>query len=87
MCGEKLPIDLEKRLFESIEASGNGIKNFSYRISDDGKRICLKGVMQTPNFETISEGIDFIEKLLNVKFVNVTNVNGVHTFTYEFCLK
>lgn len=81
---EKLDCEIEKELLDEISNTIYNSETFRYQITDDGQFIHLSSTIGNPNFETLSNGVVNVEKILNVKFVHVSSNRGVHTFTYEF---
>lgn len=86
MTNEKrLKPELENKLLDYIDTCKSEPVNFHYELSDNGTVINLIATyITTNNIDDIMEGINNIEKLLNVVFVNVTNLQDKVIYSYKF---
>lgn len=81
----RLKPELENKLLDYIDTCKSEPVNFHYELSDNGTVINLIATyITTNNIDDIMEGISNIEKLLNVVFVNVTNLQDKVIYSYKF---
>lgn len=80
----KLDASLEEELKKYINNSYPEIKEYTYKISDDGETLELIFNYEFSDSKQTLRDINVFEDMLNIKFIGINSVNGVTTFINKF---
>lgn len=80
----KLDASLEEELKKYINNFYPEIKEYTYKISDDGETLELIFNYEFSDSKQTLRDINVFEDMLNIKFIGINSVNGVTTFINKF---